>query len=201
VALLLAASILSGSSACGKGELSSAPAEVAETNIRLELPAVPEFKMPAPYPDGSHSVSEMRLQGNRMLESEVRVKGHVVWVYDCATALRTPEMTDKELKRILTDEPERCDRPNFYLGDAADTPVDKAIWVVEVPRAPREDEKKVLPKEELALWPAVPVFSLGQQVVVTGTWAQKSPKGFLNSDGLLVYKSLENLSAPAAPEK
>src|SRR5688572_20046808 len=102
LAVAAAVPILSGSLGCSKDQFEgAAKAEVAETNIRIELPAVPEFKMPSPYPDGTHPVAEMRLKGNKMLDTEVRVKGYVIWVYDCATALRTPDMTDKELQRIL----------------------------------------------------------------------------------------------------
>jgi hypothetical protein len=186
---------------CSKDEFEGAKAEVAETNIKLDLPSVPAFDQPKPYADGTHPVREMRLKGNKFLDQEVRVKGYVVWIYDCATALRTPDMTDKDLKRLLSEEPERCQLPNLYLGDTPDTPPDRGVWLVDVPRPPREDEKKVLPKEELAAWPEVPVYELGQELIVTGTWAQKSPRGFASSTGLIVYKSLVPANAPpAAPE-
>ena len=107
---------------------------------------MPEFTAP-PTPDGTHSVQEMRLKGNKFLDSDVRVKGHVIWIYDCGTAIRTPDMTEEELE-FMTDEPERCSRPNFYLGDSPDIAADKGIWVVDVPRVPRPDEKKALPRAE-----------------------------------------------------
>ena len=92
--------------------------------------------------------------------------------------------------KVAKDIPEKCDKPNFYLGDTLDTPQEKALWVVEVPRPPRADEKRFLPKEELAAWPVVPVFATGQKVVVDGKWSMRSPRGFVNSDGLLVYANL-----------
>lgn len=175
---------------------------MAETNVDLDLPAVPEFNMPSPNSDGTHPVAEMRLKGQKLLNTEVKVKGFVVWIYDCATAIRTPDMSEKELKRILADEPERCSRPHLVLGDAADTPPDRGIEVVEYPRPLRKDEKKGLPDEMVAeaeaAYAALPEFKVGDEVVVTGTWALKSPKGFRNSDGLLVYGAMENLSAPVA---
>ena len=198
-ALALSALVVVGAG-CAKDEFGGTEAEISETNIKLDLPAVPDFKMPAPYPDGSHPVAEMRLKGKQFLDTEVRVKGYVIWMYDCATAIRTPDMTDKELERILADEPERCNRPNLYLGDKPDDVTRRGIWVVDIPRPPREDEKKLLPKEELAAWPEVPDFRLGQEVTVTGTWKLKSPGGFASSSGLLVYKSMVDHSAPAEGE-
>jgi len=84
----------------------------------------------------------------------------------------------------------------LYLGDKQADPTDRGIQLVDIPRPPREDEKKVLPKEDLAAWPAVPEFTLGQHVTVTGKWMLKSPEGFANSAGLLVYKSMIDLDAP-----
>ena len=138
----------------------------------------------------------MRLKGNKFMDTEVLVQGYVIWMYDCGTAIRTPDMTEKELERILKDEPERCNRPNLYLGDKQDDATDRGIWVVDIPRHPREDEKKVLPKEMIDNWHAVPEFKTGQHVTVTGKWSQKSPEGFANSAGLLVYKSMVDLDAP-----
>jgi hypothetical protein len=192
--------LLIGSTACAKDEFAGPKAEVPETNIKLDLPPVPQFNMPTPYPDGSHPVAEMRLKGNKFLDTEVRVQGYVIWMYDCGTAIRTPDMSDQDLAKLLADEPERCNRPNLYLGDKADDPTDRGIWVVDIPRPPREDEKKVLPKEMLDAWPAVPEFKQGQHVTVTGKWAQKSPEGFANSTGLLVYASMVDLDAPVEEE-
>ena len=75
-----------------------------------------------------------------------------------------------------------------------DTPVERAAWVVEVPRAPTALEKKNLPKEEIAAWPAVPPYKVGDQVLATGTWATTSAHGESNTDGLLVYKSMKNVT-------
>jgi hypothetical protein len=64
------------------------------------------------------------------------------------------------------------------------------------------DEKKVLPKEELnnpELWPPEPKYAQGDLVEVEGTWATKSPKGFVKSDGLLIYKNM-TVVTPAVPE-
>jgi hypothetical protein len=195
--------LLSGVFACEEAELQGAQAEVKETSVKLDLPAVPDFQIPQANSDGTHSIAEMRLRGNRYLGTEVKVKGYIIWVYDCATAIRTAEMTEDELNKILTDSPERCYRPNVYLGDEPNTPADRGIWLVEVPRPPREDEVKTLDEVTLqemqAAWDALPKFAEKDQIVASGMWELSSPRGFKNSDGLLVYSTLENLTNPAAP--
>jgi hypothetical protein len=202
IAVPLSICAIGGATGCRKADLQGAKAEVQETSIKLDLPAVPEFAMPQPNADGTNPVSVMRLKGNKFLDTETRVKGYVVWIYDCATAIRTPQMTDKEVATILENEPERCSRPHFTLGDKPDTPPDRGIWVVDVPRAPRKDDKLLGPEiyaQMEAEWKALPPFKLGDEVTVTGTWALLSPKGFRHSDGLLVYKQMGNNTAPVAP--
>jgi len=187
---------------CEHADLQGPASEVKEHNIKLDLPAVPEFDIPEPNADGTHSVREMRLRGDRYLGTEVKIKGYVLWIYDCPTALRTPEMTDKELQRILRDEPERCNIPHFYLGDEANSPADKSVWIAEVPRAPRKDELKAGDEELVAqmkaAFEAMPKFSVGDQLTVSGTWETSSPRGFKREEGLLVYGGLQNLSQAAA---
>lgn len=203
VVISTACVFVSALSACSTDELEGAKAEVVDTKIQLDLPAVPEFKMPQPNSDGSHPVPEMRLKGKSYLDTEVRVKGTVLWIYDCATALRTPEMTEADVQKKLETQPESCTRPHFVMGEAGDTKIERGIQVVEYPRPLRKDEKKALPDEEIKLreeaLAALPAFKVGDEVMATGTWALKSPMGFQDSEGLLVYKSMENLSAPAAP--
>ncbi len=194
--------LLIGSVACNKTELAGAKPEVEEVGgSKVDLPKVPTFEDPKPNPDGSHSAREMRLKGGAYLDTNVTIKGYVVWAYDCATALRTPEMTEAELKRILTEEPERCDRPNFVIADNPNDPADKGVQVVDVPRALRADEKKTLPPEEIKAretsFKELPAFAVGDPVTVTGQWKQASATGFMNSRGLLVYANMKNDKAPA----
>jgi hypothetical protein len=180
---------------CGNAGAGGGPApEVSESQVKLDLPAVPAFEEPMTYPDGTHSVMEMRRRGKKFLEQNVKVKAYVVWVYDCATTLGP---------QVVKDTPEKCDRPHFRLGDSADAREDQTIEVVDVPRPPRDDERKFLPKEEIAaqdaVFNAIPQFSVGSQVVVEGKWATRSPKGFVNSDGLLVFAGMALLGEPTAP--
>lgn len=191
--------LLSGLFACSSEELKGAEAEVVDTNIKLDLPAVPAFTIPTANPDGSHPVPEMRLNGNSFLDTEIQIQGTILWIYECATAIRTPEMTEDDLKTVLETEPERCTRPHFIIGEAG-AKVERGIQVVEYPRPIRKDEKTAMPKEMIAEMEAslaaLPAFKVGDDVTVTGTWALLSPKGFQDSRGLLAYKSMTNASVP-----
>jgi hypothetical protein len=191
----LAACALGVLAACG-GASSGQTAvggEVVETQIKLDLPAPPDFQAPQPNPDGTHAALEMRRFGSKYLEQDVKLKGFVVFKYDCIAVLG---------EKVYKDTPDKCERPHFYIADQPNGSIERAVWVVEVPRAPREDEKKVLPKEELKnpeLWPPEPVYSQGDEVVVDGKWATKSPRGFVNSEGLLVFKAM-TVVTPINPE-
>ena len=205
-------------SACNTtGGTSAGPKpEVAETQIKLDLPAPPEFVEPKPYPDGSHSVTEMRLKSAKFLDQQVKVTGFVVFKYDLETCARDvgeklarqdPKLCDgkkdvidcatKLGKKKVAESPDQCDRPYFYLADAPNASFEKSIWVVEVPRPLRDDEKRD-PRlvEEFKKGPQPPTFAVGDKVTVEGDWEIKSPSGFGNSDGLLIYAN----SAPAAAQ-
>lgn len=183
-----------GAVGCKNDQLKGAEAEVQKTKIQVTVPAVPAFEVPPVNPDGSHSVKELRVLGRKYLKSEIMVHGIIVWKYDCATAVaQAGETPEAVAKRIETD-PTICRKPAFYIGDTADTPVEKATWIVEVPRPPTAAEKKNLPKEEIKAWPAVPPYAVGDEVVVTGTWSVGSPHGENNTDGLLIYKSMKNVT-------
>jgi len=180
---------------------------VQKTELKLSLPAVPAFDLPPAPSDGSHTVKEMRVKGKKLLESDITVKGVITWAYDCPTAIRQPGMGDKELLKMIEDDPSRCERPKFYVGDAADTPPEKSMWVVEVPRPYYKIELKRLPKDELRNPPpdrcdprdsakktTCPPYKVGDQVEITGTWKLTSPHTERNSDGLLVYKRMKNVT-------
>jgi hypothetical protein len=206
---LAAAACVSG---CTSSDSSAAPkAEVAETEIKLDLPAPPDFPDPKPYADGSHSVTEMRLKGQKFLEQNVKITGFVVYKYDldeCAAeegdkkVKQDPKVCEgkkdiaactKEIgKKIVADSPNVCDRPYFYLADTANASFEKSLWVVDVPRPLRDDEKRDPSRvEEFKKGPPPPQIGVGQKVTVDGQWSLKSRTGFGNSDGLLVYAGLQ----------
>lgn len=169
---------------CGGGResgRSDSPEIANATSIKVDLPAPPDFPAPPVHSDGSHSVTELRRRGARYLDQTIKVKGNVVYKYDCAALLG---------EKVAKEQPERCERPHFYLADEANASHDKAIWVVEVPRALRDDERREYTREELAALPKEPKLGVGDSVVVEGVWATRSPAGFVKTDGLLVYRNL-----------
>jgi tetratricopeptide (TPR) repeat protein len=173
--------------------------EIRDHDERVDLPPVPAFELPAVAP-GYRSVHELRARGAKLRGTEVKVHGYVTWIYDCAKAIAQPGMSKRQIRKMIDDDPTLCERPKFYLGDAATTPPEKSIWVVDVPRPPNKLEKKHLPKAELAAWPAVPKIKVGDQVTLVGTFALTSPHSEYNSDGLIVYASLTHDRPGASTE-
>jgi tetratricopeptide (TPR) repeat protein len=166
--------------------------EVARPAGKLDLPAVPAFTLPAAEP-GFHGPRALRIHSAPVLGTEIKVKGYVTAIYDCAAELAAanPRATRAQIAAAIDKDPTLCERPMIFLGDAPDTPRDASIWVVEVPppaRAPRRRDA-----------PAAPRLAVGDHVVVTGTWATQSPHAEHNTGGLLVYKALEPLAPAAAP--
>jgi predicted small lipoprotein YifL len=189
---------------CGKKGLEGPEAEVKKTDVKVDVPPIPDFTLPAASGDGSHSVKELRVKGKKLLETDITVKGVITWAYDCATAIRKPDQSDKDVADMIEKDPTKCERAKFYIGDTAETPVEKSLWVVDVPRPFNKAELKNLTKEELKN-PAAdrcdqrdpkkamcPVYKVGDTVTITGSFKQSSPHSERNSDGLLVYKTLKN---------
>lgn len=161
----------------------------------IELPAVPSFELPATEP-GFYNPRFLRLRGKQLLDTQIKVKGYVIWIYDCLSDARSGKETRAQTQRRIDADPTLCQRPKLYLGEARDTPRDRGLWVVDVPRPPNQLEKERLPKEQLAAWPAVPRYKVGDYVIVTGTFAIESPHRESNSDGLLVYQGIERARPP-----
>jgi len=206
-AILGTATLLALLGGCDKDKLKGPDAEVRKSEVKLNLPAVPAFDLPASPSDGSHTVKELRVKGKKLLETEITVKGVITWAYDCPTAVRQPGMSDKDLQKMIDEDPTKCERPKFYVGDAADTPAEKSLWVVDVPRPYNKLELERLPKGELRSPPpdkcdpkadakksVCPPYKVGDQVEITGTWKLSSPHSERNSDGLLVYKKMKNVT-------
>jgi hypothetical protein len=183
-----------GAVGCKDDQLKGAQAEVQKSQIKVTVPTVPAFEVPPVNPDGSHTVKELRVLGRKYLKQEIMVKGIVVWAYDCVTAVRQGTEDEAATRARIEADPTICRRPTFYLGDTADTQVEKAKAIVEIPRPPTTAEKKNLPKEEIKNWPAVPPYKVGDEVLVTGQWVITSPHGETDTDGLLVYKSMKNIT-------
>lgn len=212
----VAISLLFPLAACGDSKLKGPEAEVRKSEVKLDIPKVPSFELPPPNTDGSHSVKEMRVKGKKLLESEVTVKGYVTWAYDCPTAIRKPDEEPEDVRKRIDEDPTLCERPKFYVGDSKDTPPEKSIWVVDVPRPYNKKELKNIRKQNrndpLRCEPNerdpkkmyCPPYDVGDEVEITGTWRLSSPHSERNSDGLLVYKKMKNVTktweSPPPPE-
>jgi hypothetical protein len=172
------------------------PAPEVSPGTALAVPAVPRFELPPGEP-GVRTVRELRVRGQHdWLGTEITVKGYITWIYDCAKHVARPGEKPAQVQRRIDDDQTICERPKFYLGATKDAPPERSIWVVSVPRPPTKMERQRLPKSELASWPAVPKFALGDHVAVTGTWTLRSPHGDHNSDGLLVFKAQKPAPVP-----
>lgn len=150
------------------------PVEVRAVDVAPKLPPVPEFAVPVGSP------KELQLV-TRPLDTKVKVTGFIVGMYSCKT---------------LDTDPTLCERPKFYLGSTRATRKEAALWVVDVPRPPTKLERERLPKDELAKWPAVPQLAVGDYVTVTGTFALASAHSESNSDGLVVFESVQKQTPP-----
>jgi tetratricopeptide (TPR) repeat protein len=175
--------------------------EVAGETAKVDLPAIPAFALPGVEP-GFHGPRELHVQGRHLLGTQIKVKGYITWIYDCAAQLASqdPGATPRQIATAIQRDPTLCERAKFLLGDARDTPRDASIWVVDVPRPARKAERGARKQSELkGVWPDVPKLAVGDYVMITGTWALVSPHAEHNTDGLLAYKALEHLAPPAAP--
>jgi tetratricopeptide (TPR) repeat protein len=170
--------------------------EIKPVDSQVTLPPVPTFELPDPEP-GFVDPRYLRVRGRKLLDTNVKVKGYIVWIYNCIDALKTPKQSRKRVQKLIDDDPTLCERPKFYLATTRDTPLEKALWVVDVPRPPNKLEKQRLPKQELAAWPKVPKYKLGDYVLVTGDFKTASPHSERNSDGLIVFSAIE----PAKPSR
>jgi len=203
----LALGILLLATACEKEKFP--PAEVTKPDVKLDLPAVPAFDLPAAPADGSHTVKELRVKGKKLIESELTVHGFITWAYDCPTSVRKPDETEKDLQKRLDEDPTLCQRAKFYIGDTKDTPPEKSLWVVDVPRPYNklEMERIKKPERNFQTYPdrcepnekdpkkaICPPYTVGDEVEVTGAFKLSSNHSEQNSDGLIVYKKLKNIT-------
>ena len=133
------------------------PPEV-KAGPKVELPAIPDFAI-APMVGDVHDVKELLAMAPAYFGTDVKVRGYIIWIYDCVTDVRKPGESRMAAQHRIDDDPTQCERPKFYLGSQKTTPPDLGLWVVDVPRPPNKLEKERLPKEELAAWPAVPIRS------------------------------------------
>ena len=204
--VLASALALVTSSGCGEDKLKGPDAEVRRTDSNWKAPEVPTFELPPANSDGSHSVKEMRVKGKKLLDTEITVKGYVTWAYNCVTAVRLPDEDPKDVQKRIDADPTICDRMKFYIGDTKETVPEKSMWVVEIPRPYNKPELENIkkkdrtapdrcePSEKDPKKSVCPPFAVGDQVEVTGKWLLASPHSERNTDGLLVYKKMKNVT-------
>lgn len=163
----------------------------------VETPPVPDFQLPA-TPPGIHSPRALRVRGKALIGTEIKVQGYVTWVFDCAAQLATsnPTATKAQILMAIDNDPTLC-AYKFYLGDAKTTSADASIWIVNLPRPPGKKDREQAAKDKKPL-PAVPKVALGDFVTVTGTWGTQAPTGEHNTNGLVVFRSVERATPPAA---
>jgi tetratricopeptide (TPR) repeat protein len=171
------------------------PALEVSSPLTATLPALPAFELPPSEP-GFVDPRRLRVDGKNLLDTKVKAKGYIIWVYNCVEAVRAPKETAARTQKRIDEDPTICERPKFYLGDSKKTPFERAVWVVDVPRPPNKLEKELLPKDELRSWPKVPTYKVGDYVVVTGDFKIRSPHNEANSDGLIVFEAIESAKPP-----
>ena len=192
---------------CGKDQISGPAAEVKPADVKVDLPAVPTFDLPPPPADGGHTVKELRVKGKKLFDTDITVHAFVTWAYDCPTAIRKPDEKDKDVLKRIEDDPTLCRRPVFYVGDDKTTSVDRSLWVVDVPRPYNKQELKNVQKKDRHEYidnkcePSVPKdksmcppYAVGDEVIITGSFKTASGHGDSNSDGLLVFKKVKNVT-------
>ncbi len=182
---------------CGqKADTGPAP-EVGTTSAKVSMPSPPSFSIPDLGGD-VRSVKEMRVRGKKLIDTQVTVQGYVTWIYDCVDHRKKPGENRLLAKKRLAETPELCEKPHFYIGDSTQTSPTLSLWVVDVPRPLRKDEKRSMEKSAIAQHNArITPLKIGDKISVKGTW-QNSAGGFSNSVGLLKYDSAENMTtAPA----
>jgi tetratricopeptide (TPR) repeat protein len=199
LAVLLLASSARAGEPMEPDDLPAPQPEIARNEPRIALPAVPAFEPPVVEP-GVHRPRELRLLGASLRGTEIRVKGYVTSIYDCAAELArsNPDLSRAALLEAIDRDPRRCDQPRFTLGEVKGAALEASISVVDVPRRPAKPEREALSPAELAAWPAVPTVVVDDHLIVTGTWALRSPRGEYDSNGLLVYKALERVAPGTA---
>lgn len=177
-------------------------AEVRKNDVKLNIPPVPSFDL------ANKPIKELRVKGKKKLKTEVTVKGFVTWVYDCATSIRQPGEDDKAVQERIDTDPTLCERAKFYIGDDKDTPAEKSLWIVDVPRPytkldlkrlkkkDRTEPLKCEPDEKDKSKSICPPYAVGDEVEVTGMFDLASPHSERNSDGLVVYKKMKNTTQP-----
>ncbi len=204
--------ILLCASGCDKADFKGAEAEVKKIEANLDLPPVPAFDVPAPQ-GSTHGPRELRLMGQKLLGTEVEVKGFVTYKYNCLTdgglkgPVGGPDADEKKRLQLIKDEPHLwCFKQWMVLNDTPDGNPKVGLRVTfddfDELNKKRISKARVewLPgeKEQLA---ALDAIKVGDELTITGKFSQSSPLGFGDSRGLLIYKNPMNEGLPEQPKQ
>jgi hypothetical protein len=194
---------------CDKADFKGAEAEVKKIEANLDLPPVPAFDVPAPQ-GTTHSPRELRLVGQKLLGTDLEVKGFVTYKYNCLTdgGMKGPvgglEADQKTRENLIATVPnEWCYKPHMILNDTADGNPKVGLLVTfdefdHIFKKLRDKPVKKLTKEEEAAKAQVDAYAVGQELTLSGKFTQQSPLGFGESRGLFILKAPENLEQPPA---
>jgi hypothetical protein len=179
----------------------------AVEKIKVNLPASPNFDVataPVQYPTGELSIYGLRKGMSKYLDKDVRVKAYLLEIYECPAEIRkcNDEAAAKAKREKRSAKPgappapppekgacRPCDQPHFFLADAKDTKIERALLVADYPV---KDWKTNKPKPLVA--------TKGEQYVVTGTFAINSITGFAASNGLIIHKKFEDQTGKVLAE-
>lgn len=188
--------------------LSSAPFVWAQGQalppIKVNLPNSPNFDVavaPVQYPTGEMSVHGLRKGMTKNLGNDFRVKAYLLEIYECPEEIRKcneaaavkAKNDKKKAKKAKPAEAAApgnpdpsecrlCDQPHFLIADTPTTKKERALLVADYPV---KDWKTGKPKPLVA--------KVGEQYIVTGTFAINSITGFAASNGLIIHKKFEDL--------
>jgi|HubBroStandDraft_6_1064221.scaffolds.fasta_scaffold277017_2 hypothetical protein len=193
--------------------------------VKVDLPPPPNFNIqqaPEKYPSGELSIYGVRKHMNQYLDKDVQIRGYLLQIYECPAeqrkcnddlAAKTKKEKKKELKSGKSaaqtgGAPSKggaggpppgdagmkggchpCDQPHFFMGDTPTTKIDHGLLVADYPV---KDWKNNKPKPLVA--------KVGEQYVVTGTFAINSIGGFAASDGLIIHKKFQDASGAVIAE-
>ncbi|MGE5183993.1 MAG: tetratricopeptide repeat protein [Acidobacteriota bacterium] len=200
--MLLILVVVSSVAVAAPPDLVPPPPEVVKTDVKIDLPAVPSFELPA----GPLTVKRLRVAGRPLLGQRVVLRGVITYAYDCVKQIRKPGETDRAVRARIDADPTLCERPKFYIADDKATPRYDSLWVVDVPRpynklelkniakADRSAPDRCEPGEKDPAKQICPPYQVGDEVIVDGTFTTTSPHSERDSDGLLVYSAMKNVT-------
>lgn len=176
--------------------------------IKVNLPPTPNFDAatgPVQHPTGEYTVFGLRKQMSKVLDKDVMVKGHLLYLYECPPEVRkcNDEADAKAKKEKRRAKPgalptpaappeggcRPCEQPHFFISDSPSGKLERALLVADYPL---KDWKTGRPKPL--------TVKQGEVLTVTGTFAINSMTGFAASNGLLIHKRLQDAEGKVIAE-